>query len=155
MDIVPDAYLADALAAQLGAEPGERILLPQADVAGPALATALSRRGGQTTRVEAYRTVRGRGGVRLLPLLRDGRVDAVTLASASAARHLAGRLRAEGGGLRDLGRVAVVCIGPRTAAAARRHQGPVTAVATTHTLDGLVIALERVLEPEPDRRIER
>jgi uroporphyrinogen-III synthase len=154
-DIVPDDFRADALIERLGVGPGERILLPQADLAGRFLADALERRGAAVCRVDAYRTVRGRGGVKLLPLLRAGRVDAVTLASASAARHLRGRLESEGGTARDLARTPVVCIGPRAAAATLRHGLPLTAVAADHTLDGLVIALERTLEWTRDRRIER
>jgi uroporphyrinogen-III synthase len=150
---VPDLFLADRLAAQFSVAPGERILLPQADIAERSLAEALERSGACVTRVEAYRTQRGRGGARLLSRLRAGYVDAVTLASASAARHFAGRLRAESGSPRDLAGVAVACIGPRTEAMALRHGLPATAVATTHTLDGLLSALERALEPEPDRRI--
>jgi uroporphyrinogen-III synthase len=152
---VPDVFVAEDLAAQLSLSPSERILLPQADIAGPSLAKALAQRGGRITRVDAYRTERGRGGARLLARLRAGRIDAVTLASASAARHFFGRLRAEGGSPRDLAGVAVACIGPRTEAMALRYRLPATAVATTHTLDGLVTALERALETEPDRRTTR
>jgi len=155
VEIVPDDFLADALIERLGVGPGERILLPQADLAERFLANALERRGAAVCRVDAYRTVRGRGGVKLLPLLRAGRVDAVTLASASAAHHLGGRLETEGGTARDLVGTPVVCIGPRTAAATLRHGLPLTAVAADHSLDGLVIALERTLEWSHDRRIER
>lgn len=154
-EVVPPEFVSDAIAEPLRVEPGERILLPQGDLAEPLLEEALARRGAQVFRVEAYRTVRGRGGVRLLQQLRNGRIDAVMLASASAARHLRARLEAEGGHVGDLASTPVVCIGPSTAAAAQRHELPVAAVAAEHTVDGLVIALERTLEGARNRRIER
>jgi uroporphyrinogen-III synthase len=154
-EVVPDDCVSDALVEPLGIRPGERILLPQGDLAEPSLQQALERRGAHVARVEAYRTVRGSGGVHLLHHLRDGRIDAVTLASASSARHLCGRLEAEGGHVSELASTTMVCIGPSTAAAARRHGLRVAATATDHTADGLVIVLERTLEGAPDRRIER
>ena len=154
-EVVPDDFISDAIVEPLNIRPGERILLPQGDLAEPSLQQALERRGGHVARVEAYRTVRGTGGVHLLSPLREGRIDAVTLASASAARHLRGRLEAEGGHVSELASAAVVCIGPSTAATARRHGLRVAATAADHTADGLVIALERTLAGAPDRRIER
>jgi uroporphyrinogen-III synthase len=150
---VPDTFLADELAAGIGVTSQDRILLPQSNIAGESLADALERWGARVTRVEAYRTVRGCGGVRLRSLLAAGSVDAISLASASAARHLAGRLREEGGSPRDLAGVAVACIGSRTEAVALRHDIPVTTVAGTQDLGGLIIALERALELKLERMV--
>jgi len=150
--VVPTVFLADALASELPVRPGERVLLPQADLAGAGLAEVLAGRGAQVDRVEAYRTARGQGGDRLWPLLRAGRVDAVTITSASAARHLVGRVGAEGGRAHDLRATPIVCIGPRAAAAARRHGLCEPTAAGEHTLDGLVRALETALSKPRQRR---
>jgi uroporphyrinogen-III synthase len=154
-DAVPVDFLATALARCLPIGSGDRVLLPQADVADPSLARSLEARGARVLRVDAYRTVRGRGGAPLLPRLRERGVDAVTLASASAAGHLVGRLSEEGGDARALADTSVVCIGPRTAVAARRHGLRPAAVAARHDLDGLISALEHTLGRSPRRRTER
>ncbi len=46
----------------------------------------------------------------------------------------------------------VVCIGPVTAKAAREAGFRVAAVARPHTVEGVVAALERALQPSRDRR---
>ncbi len=67
---IPDDFSADGLADALTIAPGQRILLPQSAVARPLLRDVLSARGAEVIAVTAYQTVRGRGGVQLLPLLR-------------------------------------------------------------------------------------
>jgi uroporphyrinogen-III synthase len=150
---MPEVFLADSLAARLAVVSGERILLPQSGAADLSLTRALERRRARVTRVEAYRTVCGSGGIRLRRLLHTGDVDAISLASGSAAHHLANRLREEGGTPRELAGIAVACIGSRTEAMARRHEIPVTTVASSHDLGGLIIALERALELRMERTV--
>ena len=152
---VPEVFLADSLATCVAIASGDRILLPQSGAADMSLIQALERRGAQVTRVEAYRTLCGTGGIRLRQLLRTGDVDAISLASASAAHHLADRLCEEGGTPRELAGIAVACIGSRTEAMALRHEIPVTTVATTHDLGGLIIALERALELRLERTVSQ
>jgi uroporphyrinogen-III synthase len=152
---VPEDFLAAALVRSLPLAPGARVLLAQSEIADRSLVRALEARGARVVRVDAYRTVRGRGGVELLAQLRARQVDAVTLASASAAEHLVGRLTDEGGDLRALADTRVVCIGPRTAAAALRHGVRPAGVASEHDLDGLISALELTLACTPRRRTKR
>lgn len=152
-DCIAEEGLADGLAPGLSPRRGERILLPQGDLADHSLAEALEQRGGAVTRVDAYRTIRGSGGVTLPAMLRAGSVDAVTLTSASTALHLVGRLRLEGGSVHDLAHVPVVCIGPSTAASARRLALQHLTTAPTHTVDGLIGALEHALYGKPTRGI--
>ena len=77
--------------------------------------------------------------------LREQRVDAVTFTSASTVE---GFVLAAGPVLRAVGRKPkAVCIGPVTAAAARKAGLSVAAVARPHTIEGLMAALERALRP--------
>jgi len=121
----------EALPDALGELAGKRALLPQADIASPELASALRARGAVVDGVVAYRTVpveATREGREAL-----GRADAVLLASGSAARSLV----AQGGA----GGALVVCIGPKTAAAAREVGLEVGLIAPETTSEGMIEAL--------------
>ena len=132
---VPDRFAAEEIAAGLGPVQGVRILLPQADIASPNLAEELRSRGAVVDAVAAYRTIAvdpSRGDVVEL----ERGVDAIVLASGSAARSLKGS---------RVGKVAegavVVCIGPKTAQAAREVGLPVGLVADEATAEGIIDAL--------------
>ena len=146
-DLVPDPFTTEALARALPPGRGE-VLLPRADIATSELEEALAAKGWTPVRVEAYRT-------RLVPSLpeevlaplRRGEVDAITFTSASTVRGLMG---AAGDAVTaSPGRPRIACIGPVTAAEARRAGLVVDAVARPHTIEGLVRAVERLLAPSP------
>jgi uroporphyrinogen-III synthase len=141
---VPDEYLAEALAAAIQPLDGARVLLPRSAVADRALIDLLAQRGATVTHIEAYRTVIGSGGVDLPGLLRERAVDAITLASASAAANLL--IRLDDAEMSDLARVHVFCIGPKTAQAARTLGLPNVTAASEHTLTGLMDAMAAVFE---------
>ena len=145
-DLVPGTFTTAALARSFPRGQG-RVLCPRADVAPPGLEEALAAKGWRPTRVVAYRTRMPRS----LPAaardaLRRGAVDAVTFTSASTVR---GFVRALGS---TRGNPRVVCIGPVTAAEARRRGFTVHAVARPHTVEGLVRAVERALGTPSPRR---
>ena len=126
------------------------MLTPRADLAPEGLEDTLRRKGWEPTRVDAYRTRMARS----LPAdaraaLRSGQVEAVTFTSASTVR---GFVRALG---TAKGSPKVVAIGPVTAREARAHGLPVHAVASPHTMEGLVAAVERVLGRAPRREATR
>ena len=144
-DLVPSTFTTSALARAMPRGRG-RVLLARADIAPEGLEEALARKGWTPERVDAYRT---RFASRLpddaAAALRDGTVDAVTFTSASTVEGfvaMAGHLGEAGVRLPG-----AVCIGPVTAAAARRAGFRVVAVARPHTINGLVAALERALRP--------
>jgi uroporphyrinogen-III synthase len=142
-DLVPRSFTVESLARAF--PPGEgRVLCARADIAPDGLEDALAGKGWEPTRVDAYRTVFPRtlpAGARRA--IARGDVDAITFTSASTVR---GFLQALGDtGL--AGNPKVVCIGPVTSKAAREHGLKVHAVASPHTTDGLVEALERALRP--------
>jgi len=128
---LPERFAAEEIAAGLEPLHGLRVLLPQADLADPGLATELRARRAHVDAVVAYRTVELARSPAELAELRAA--DAVVLASSSAARSLA----AQGGP----GDALVACIGPRTAEEAREVGFSVGLVADESTADGLVRAL--------------
>jgi uroporphyrinogen III methyltransferase/synthase len=143
VDYVPDEYRAEAAAELLrGAiEPGDRVLLPRADIARPELAALLSAMGAAVDNVEAYRTRRGGGDAALLRgMLQEGLVHAVTFTSSSTARNFVELLGPDGlNGL--LNGVVLASIGPVTSAAARELGLRIDVEAREYTIDGLIAAL--------------
>jgi uroporphyrinogen III methyltransferase/synthase len=143
-DLQPTTFTTAALARAFPRGSG-RVLCARADIAPDGLEEALARKGWDAVRVDAYRTVFARSLPRAArDTLRRGKVDAVTFTSASTVRGFieAGGSTASDGTAR---RPKVVCIGPVTAAAARRAGLRPAAVARPHTVEGLVAALERAL----------
>jgi uroporphyrinogen-III synthase len=129
---VPERFAAEEIVAGLQPLEGTRILLPQADVADPGLAEELRKRGAIVDAISAYRTVEAERTAHELAELRSA--DVVVLASGSAARSLASHGWAADGPL-------LVCIGPKTAEAARAQGLPVGLVAHEATADGIIHAL--------------
>jgi len=139
--VIPDDYSADALADALMVTTGMRILLPQSVIAGRDLAASLTLRGADVSLVTAYRTIRGSGGVELVPLLKRREVDAVTFTSSSTARFFVERLQIEGASSADLGGVCIASIGAQTSKTVRELGLSVTVEAEKHTLAGLIEGL--------------
>ena len=129
--VVPGDHSARGIADEWpGGADETRVLLPQSDLADPALASSLIERGLAVTTVVAYRTV----AVDVTP---GGRapVDWILVTSGSVARQVAAQLAPLPPGTR------VACIGERTAAEARAAGLPVDVVAAEKTLESLIAAL--------------
>jgi uroporphyrinogen-III synthase len=139
-DLVPAAQSAAGLLAAVGIIEGQRVFLPQADIARPELAEGLRARGADVAVVTAYRTIAGEGVSAAIAHLRAG-VDAIMFTSPSTVRAL--RDGAAQQGCEDidflLAGAVVACIGPTTAAALTRAD----IVAAPHTAAGMVDALLR------------
>jgi uroporphyrinogen-III synthase len=141
VDVIPEKFVAESLAAAIPVQKGDHVLLPQSAIARPVLADTLKEAGAEVTIVDAYRTGIGRGGVNLGEYFWRGDVDAVTFTSASTVHNFMRRLKRENGSAGMLIDVVVACIGPITADAARAHDLPVRVVPADHTLEGLVAGL--------------
>ena len=137
---VPAVHRAEEIPAGLGAVAGTRILLPQAEAPAVDLASLLRARGATVDAVVAYRTV----AVALAPddraALARG-IDVLLLASGSAARAIAAAASAHEDVRLAVDRALGVCIGPRTADAARQVEFSVGFVVEEHTTEGLIRAL--------------
>jgi uroporphyrinogen-III synthase len=145
-ELIPRTFTTEGLARAFPRGVG-RVLTPRADVAPEGLQDALERKGWNPTRVDAYRTRSAqRLPVEARTALQRGDVDAVTFTSASTVRGFVGALDTVTGNPK------VVCIGPVTAREAREHGLRVHAVASPHTIEGLVAAVERALAPRPATR---
>ena len=142
-EFVPDRFAAEEIAAGLGPVQGLRILLPQADIASPGLAVELRSRGAIVDAVAAYRTIAIEPSRNDMVELERG-VDAIVLASGSAARSLV---------LSLVGRIAesavIVCIGPKTAEAAREVGLRVSLVADEASAEGIIDALTSHFSQSP------
>jgi len=142
--IVPARFVAEAVAEALldVASTGSSVLLVQAHDARPVLAHRLRAARFEVTAVTAYSTV-ARAPADLERRL--GRVDVVTLASASAVRSLVAALGADAAPEKLRGRL-LACIGPVTETEARRAGMHVELTPERSTVDGLVEALCRYYE---------
>lgn len=143
VDYLPEEYRAEEIAEGLRGKinPGDRVLLPRADIARKVLPLALREMGALVTEVDAYKTVMASGdGAGLLKMLRSGEINIITFTSSSTVRNFAGMLATPD--LQGLLRgVTVACIGPVTADTAREMGITVDVSAKEYTIDGLVAAI--------------
>jgi uroporphyrinogen III methyltransferase / synthase len=137
-DLVPPTFTTAALAESFPEGRG-RVLLPRADLATSDLEDGLRSKGWTVVRVDAYRVLPADAlPPKAVEALAEGRVDAVTFTSPSTVHGFV-RLAGVPTG------VAVVCIGPVTAAAAEAAGFVVDAVADPHTTEGLVAVVAQTL----------
>jgi uroporphyrinogen-III synthase len=146
VDLMPEQFVAESLAAALSAEAGgASILLVRAAVARDLLPQALGRAGATVTIAEAYRNVIPDGSpAELQELFRAHPPHAITFTSASTAQNLSALL--EAAGLRLPDGVVLASIGPVTSAAMRELGMEPTVEAAQATMVELVAALERAAE---------
>lgn len=139
---MPSAFVSTALAEELPLQEDARVLLPRADIADKRLVSALRARGAYVDEFIAYRTIMPAQDVEALrEELRQQRIDAVTLTSASTAHNLVALLGPEAPEL--LQHTALACIGPITAEAARQEGLTPTIIAEQYTIAGVLEALDR------------
>ena len=121
VSFVPTVATGDALARELPVLAGERVILPRADIAAPALVTMLARRGAEVAEVVAYRTLEAPEASRplLAAALDAGPVDVLVLTSGSTARGLAALAGPGDGSLARLLGTPAVAMGEPTAKVAR------------------------------------
>jgi uroporphyrinogen-III synthase len=137
---VPDRFVAEGLLAVFPRPPvddGGRVLVAQAEAARPVLVEGLRAAGWEVASVVAYRTVPVVPSPEQLEAVATA--DAVLFTSGSTVDALVQVAGASG----MAGRV--VAIGPVTAEAAERHGLNVAAVASPHSLEGLVAATVEAL----------
>ncbi|MBN2439500.1 MAG: uroporphyrinogen-III C-methyltransferase [Deltaproteobacteria bacterium] len=141
VDLVPDEFISEGIVRALAGENlrGCRVLLPRAEEARNIIPEGLAGMGATVDVVTAYRTVRSdRDAAEILPLLDGGKVDVITFTSPSTVAHFLGIM---GSGFRFPSRVRVACIGPVTAAAARKAGLTVDILQERYTIPELVEAI--------------
>ena len=142
-DYVPDDYVAEAVSAGLDVQTGQRILLPRADLARPALVEELRERGCVVDEVTTYRTLPYEHTAEDVRVLFGTAFDIVTFTSSSTVRNLVAILRDI---LSDDWQAAlrgarIACIGPITAETAQELGVQPDIVAEEYTIAGLVDAI--------------
>jgi uroporphyrinogen-III synthase len=137
--VVPDKFVAEALAEALRSVQGQRVLLAQAELARPVLRERLQQAGAQVDAVVAYRTVPATGGTDLPAMLAAGQIDAITFTSSSTVNFFVQRIGPAA--LEQARRAVIACIGPIAAQTAEEVGLPPAVVAEPSTVEGLVAAL--------------
>jgi uroporphyrinogen III methyltransferase / synthase len=143
VDYMPAEFRAEAVIEQLQDKvvPGDRVLLPRADIARPVLADALTNIGARVDNIVAYRTVRGDGDTAMLTqLLVAKEVDMITFTSSSTVKNLVEMLGKKRIPVLLKG-VCLASIGPITSQTARDLGLAVDLEAEDYTIDGLVEAI--------------
>lgn len=137
-DLVPESAVAESLVTAMGKGPG-RVLLPRSAAGRETLLDGLRAAGWEVDAVDAYRTVPA--AITEAARAEVAAADAVTFTSSSTVRNFVAAI-----GVAQLPPV-VACIGPVTAATAVAAGIHVDAVASPHTVAGLVEALVAALGP--------
>ncbi|MEW5954691.1 MAG: uroporphyrinogen-III C-methyltransferase [Bacillota bacterium] len=143
VDYVPGEYRAEEIISGLKdkVRPGQRILLPRADIARRMLPESLAAMGVEVAEVTAYRTIMGKGNSALIrEMLQSGQLHVVTFTSSSTVKNFVHLLGLENP-REALKGVTVACIGPITAATANQMGLDVDVTASEYTIPGLVRAL--------------
>jgi len=133
---IPTKFTTEAIASELPAALGQKVLLVRADIASKKLDEDLAARGLEVTRVDAYRT-ESSGASAIRQVLSQQHPDVVALTSASIAHSF----MEAAGSFEAVGDCTIACIGPATAAACRHAGWPVHVESLTHTVSGLLDAL--------------
>ncbi|MGG1664167.1 uroporphyrinogen-III synthase [Brevibacillus sp. NRS-1366] len=141
--VIPSDYVAESLLTSLHQEllPGQRVLLPRADIARKTLPKKLTGLGMKVTEVDVYHTVID---AELAPeaafQLKQRKIDVILFTSSSTVTHFVSAMapfQAPGW----LDQVRIACIGPITAETARQNGLAVHVVASEYTVEGLLDAL--------------
>lgn len=147
-ELLPAVFQAEALleAVQGLLVPGQKVLLPTANIARDTLQQGLNALGLDVTKIDMYETVLdGEGGEEVLELLREGKIDTVTFTSSSTVTNLLKALELAGAGNpRELLRSCrIASIGHKTAETLAQAGLPASDVAEEATIDSLVASLCR------------
>jgi len=139
VDYIPKEFVAESILRgfkRMGVE-GKKILLARAKKARDVLPEGLKKMGATVDVVEAYRTIKPKGGaLRLKRLLRKKEVDVITFTSSSTVTHFLDLLKKEA--LKNLLKeVAIACIGPITARTVREAGLKVHIQPKEYTIPGL------------------
>ncbi len=139
---LPSRYLGESAGGELPAATGQRVLRVRGQSASPAAAETLRVRGVVVDEVVAYQTIEApRESEPLLRRAWEEGVDGIIFTSASTVRGFAA-LAARVGIDDDIGSVLTVAVGPVTAQAMEAAGWEVGAVATQHSIDGIVTVIE-------------
>ncbi len=152
---VPGRTDGTGIAAEMPVEPGQRVVWFHGSLADDGLAAALHERGAEVTRVTVYRTVEAplSSSAALKEAFAGGPIDAVIFASPSAVRGLLALTAADV--VAQMLAIPAICVGPRTAAAAREAGFRIAGEAQMQEASLLAEVVAGLLvKPAPEREQE-
>jgi len=150
VEMVPNEYISEGVVKSFSEMDikGKKILLPRAEIARDILPEELARMGAEVDAVTAYRTVQsGVDKGELQHHFDRGQVDVITFTSPSTVVnfvHIMGRE------FKLPEKVKIACIGPVTAAAARKSGFRIDIMQNEYTIPGLVSAIEAYFVDQKD-----
>ena len=146
VDLVPESYVAESLAAALAPQiAGKHVLLARAALARDVIPDALRAAGATVDVVDAYKNVIPAGAPELLRQALEKGIDAATFTSSSSVTHLADAARAAGIDFPFAG-VRAISIGPITSQTLRDHGWEPAAEASVSDVAGLAATVEQELD---------
>ncbi|PKN19701.1 MAG: uroporphyrinogen-III C-methyltransferase [Deltaproteobacteria bacterium HGW-Deltaproteobacteria-6] len=143
VDLVPDEFIAEGILKSFAALDlsGKKILIPRAQKARDILPEGLKKQGSFVDVVTAYRTVNsGAKKEDLTALIEAGEVDVITFTSSSTVTNF---IEIMGGDYVLPPQIKTACIGPVTAAAAKKAGFRIDITQEDYTMNGLVQSLIR------------
>lgn len=142
-DLMAKDYKAEGLLDALNGvlTPGDRVLIPRANIARPLLPQKLKERGIHVTEVDAYDTILATEGIQeVVAFLQSKKIDIITFTSSSTVKNFTQLLNDQP--IKDLlTGVKIACIGPITAKTAEELGLHVDVTAEEYTIDGLMKSL--------------
>jgi len=138
VDFTPAEASAKGLVAAWPGAPGDRVLLPQSELADATLTEGLGALGAEVAQVTAYRTVPVAPEPGIAEAVAHGGFDAILVTAGSVAARIADAFP------EVAGRTVLVAIGPRTAGEAAAAGLNVHAVAEGRSGEAMIEALEAI-----------
>lgn len=149
VDLIPAKFISEGILKSFSRTnlKGKKILIARAAKARDVLPEGLKKLGAQVDVVTAYKTIRsGKKKKELEELFRENQVDVITFTSSSTVHNF---IKIMGSGFKLPGGVKIACIGPVTAAAAKKTGFPVDIHQEEYTMEGLVGALIDYFKRKP------
>ncbi len=148
VEIVPNEYISEGVIKSFSGIDlrKKKILLPRAEVARDIIPDELAKMGAEVDVVTAYRTVQS--GVKKTDLqdqIDKGRVDVITFTSPSTVANF---VQITGKDFKLPEKVKIACIGPVTAAAARKFGFKIDIMQNEYTVPGLVASIREFFRSE-------
>ena len=138
VDLVPESFISEGVIEAFRKESlkGSRILLPRAEAARDVIPGELMKLGATVDVATVYRTVSsGRKKSELEEWIKKGKVDVITFTSSSTVTNF---IKIMGGDFSLPSQVRIACIGPVTAATAKKAGLKINIMQERYTIPGLV-----------------
>jgi uroporphyrinogen III methyltransferase/synthase len=153
VEMVPNEYISEGVIKSFSGIDvrGKKILLPRAEIARDVIPEELGKMGASVDAVTAYRTVQsGAKKVELQAHLDKGQVDVITFTSPSTVANF---VYIMGKDFKIPEKVKVACIGPVTAAAAKKNGFKIDIMQNEYTIPGLVAAMREFYRKEKEEKL--